>query len=66
MSKIAFGSYRVGLESTEHEKSIELTLSMGFNVIDTSSNYGDGESESLIGKVLQKNYRKENSKERTF
>ncbi|EMF43734.1 oxidoreductase, aldo/keto reductase domain protein [Leptospira interrogans serovar Canicola str. LT1962] len=66
LSKIAFGSYRVGLESTEHEKSIELSLSMGFNVIDTSSNYGDGESESLIGKVLQKKYKKENSKEKTF
>ncbi|AKH77483.1 aldo/keto reductase [Leptospira interrogans] len=58
LSKIAFGSYRVGLESTEHEKSIELSLSMGFNVIDTSSNYGDGESESLIGKVLQKKIQK--------
>lgn len=58
LSKIAFGSYRVGLESTEHEKSIELSLSMGFNVIDTSSNYGDGESESLIGKVLTKKIQK--------
>ncbi|EMO41776.1 oxidoreductase, aldo/keto reductase family protein [Leptospira noguchii serovar Autumnalis str. ZUN142] len=58
LSKIAFGSYRVGLESTEHEKSIELSLSMGFNVIDTSSNYGNGESESLIGKVLQEKIHK--------
>ncbi|WP_061249492.1 aldo/keto reductase [Leptospira alstonii] len=54
LSRIAFGCYRVGLESVEHEKALELSLAQGFNVIDTSSNYGNGESESLVGKVLQK------------
>ncbi|WP_061209234.1 aldo/keto reductase [Leptospira borgpetersenii] len=54
LSKIAFGCYRVGLESPEHEKAMGLSFSEGFNVIDTSSNYGNGESESLVGKVLRK------------
>ncbi|MCG6193643.1 aldo/keto reductase [Leptospira sp. FAT2] len=54
LSRIAFGCYRVGLESPEHESALELSLARGFNVIDTSSNYGNGESESLIGKVLHK------------
>ncbi|EMJ84728.1 oxidoreductase, aldo/keto reductase domain protein [Leptospira borgpetersenii serovar Hardjo-bovis str. Sponselee] len=54
LSKIAFGCYRVGLESPEYEKAMGLSFSEGFNVIDTSSNYGNGESESLVGKVLRK------------
>ncbi|EMO34000.1 oxidoreductase, aldo/keto reductase family protein [Leptospira santarosai str. HAI821] len=54
LSRIAFGCYRVGLESPEHETAMELSFSEGFNVIDTSSNYGNGESESLVGKVLRK------------
>ncbi|AXR69176.1 aldo/keto reductase [Leptospira mayottensis] len=54
LSRIAFGCYRVGLESPEHERAMELSFSEGFNVIDTSSNYGNGESESLVGKVLRK------------
>lgn len=53
LSKIAFGSYRVGLENPDHRKALELALRTGFNVIDTSSNYGNGESERLIGDVLR-------------
>lgn len=52
LSRIAFGCYRVGLESPDHKKALELSLREGFNVIDTSSNYGNGESESLVGRVL--------------
>ncbi|PJZ56626.1 aldo/keto reductase [Leptospira barantonii] len=54
LSRIAFGCYRVGLESPEHENAMEFSFTEGFNVIDTSSNYGNGESESLVGKVLRK------------
>ncbi|EMY79802.1 oxidoreductase, aldo/keto reductase family protein [Leptospira weilii serovar Ranarum str. ICFT] len=53
LSRIAFGCYRVGLESIEHKKALELSFAQGFNVVDTSSNYGNGESESLVGKVLR-------------
>ncbi|XDD48876.1 aldo/keto reductase [Leptospira sp. WS92.C1] len=53
LSRIAFGCYRVGLESPEHKKALELSFQEGFNVIDTSSNYGNGESESLVGEVLK-------------
>ncbi|MBM9577220.1 aldo/keto reductase [Leptospira sp. 201903070] len=52
LSRIAFGCYRVGLESPEHKKALELSFQEGFNVVDTSSNYGNGESESLLGRVL--------------
>ncbi|MBM9499410.1 aldo/keto reductase [Leptospira sp. 201903071] len=52
LSRIAFGCYRVGLESPEHKKALELSFQEGFNVVDTSSNYGNGESESLVGRVL--------------
>ncbi|TGK37452.1 aldo/keto reductase [Leptospira gomenensis] len=52
LSKIAFGSYRIGLENPDHRKALQHSLKNGFNVIDTSSNYGNGESESLIGEVL--------------
>ncbi|AYV54565.1 aldo/keto reductase [Leptospira kmetyi] len=58
LSRIAFGCYRVGLESPEHEDAMELSFTEGFNVIDTSSNYGNGESESLVGKVLRKKIQK--------
>ena len=36
----------------EHRAALELALGRGVNLIDTSSNYTDGESESLIGEVL--------------
>ncbi|MFN6114031.1 MAG: aldo/keto reductase [Bacteroidota bacterium] len=49
---LGFGSYRVGLADPEHEKALRKALDEGVVCIDTSSNYGDGKSEELIGRVL--------------
>jgi aryl-alcohol dehydrogenase-like predicted oxidoreductase len=37
-----------------HEKALRMALLGGINLIDTSSNYGDGGSERLVGAVLKK------------
>jgi aryl-alcohol dehydrogenase-like predicted oxidoreductase len=55
LSKIGFGSYRVTIDSEDHYHTLLLALSLGCNLIDTSSNYMDGKSEELIGKVLSDN-----------
>jgi aryl-alcohol dehydrogenase-like predicted oxidoreductase len=36
-----------------HREALKLALTSGCNLIDTSTNYGDGQSEILIGEVLQ-------------
>ena len=51
-SQAGFGCYRVDLTDPEHEKSLRKALLSGINLIDTSSNYGDGKAEELVGKVL--------------
>ncbi|MEO6599656.1 MAG: aldo/keto reductase, partial [Polyangiaceae bacterium] len=53
VSGIGFGSYRVDDVHPEQRAALELALGSGLNLIDTSSNYGDGRSERLIGEVLQ-------------
>ena len=53
VSQAGFGCYRLNLTSSEHEKSLGKSLLAGVNLIDTSSNYGDGGSERLVGSVLQ-------------
>jgi aryl-alcohol dehydrogenase-like predicted oxidoreductase len=52
VSPVGFGTYRVG-EDPAHEQALKLALEQGCNLIDTSTNYGDGESERAIGRVLQ-------------
>jgi aryl-alcohol dehydrogenase-like predicted oxidoreductase len=51
-SKIGYGSYRVHYESDEHVATLRAAIEAGCNLIDTSSNYTDGGSETLIGNVL--------------
>lgn len=46
-----FGSYRTGFK---HAGALSYALSKGVNLIDTSANYLDGESEKMIGSVLKK------------
>jgi len=55
ISNIGFGAYRVSIKSKEHQKALTYALQSGLNLIDTSANYTDGESEQLIGKVLADN-----------
>jgi aryl-alcohol dehydrogenase-like predicted oxidoreductase len=51
-SAVGFGSYRVDLRVAEHNAALSKALRMGVNLIDTSANYADGNSERLIGSVL--------------
>ncbi len=52
-SRLGFGTYRVGQREAEHREALRLALHQGCNVIDTSTNYMDGESEQLVGSVLR-------------
>ncbi|MCW5795951.1 MAG: DUF255 domain-containing protein [Nitrospira sp.] len=51
-SRLGFGTYRVGQREAEHREALRSALRQGCNVIDTSTNYMDGESEQLVGSVL--------------
>ena len=52
-SRLGFGCYRVDATDPEHAKALSTALISGVNVIDTSTNYMDGESERLVGSVLR-------------
>lgn len=54
VSAAGFGGYRVDVEVAEHHAALEKALLAGVNLIDTSSNYADGNSERLVGAVLGK------------
>ena len=51
-SKIGYGTYRVDHRFDEHSDTLRKAIQAGCNLIDTSSNYTDGGSETLIGNVL--------------
>ena len=51
-SLAGFGSYRIADEVALHREALGQSLAGGINLIDTSANYADGASESLVGKVL--------------
>jgi aryl-alcohol dehydrogenase-like predicted oxidoreductase len=53
VSPIGFGGYRISAQIPAHREALKLALTSGCNLIDTSTNYGDGQSEILIGEVLQ-------------
>jgi aryl-alcohol dehydrogenase-like predicted oxidoreductase len=50
---LGFGSYRISQGNREHESALRAYLERGGNLIDTSANYADGDSEILIGHVLR-------------
>lgn len=52
MGHVGFGSYRISIKSKEHRTALVSALKNGCQLIDTSSNYTNGESEELIGAVL--------------
>ncbi|MBX3058748.1 MAG: aldo/keto reductase [Anaerolineae bacterium] len=52
VSQAGFGGYRVDKDNSYHEQALRFALQKGINLIDTSSNYTDGNSERLIGRVL--------------
>lgn len=51
-SQASFGGYRITTGVAWHKAALEKALTEGINLIDTSANYADGSSETLIGKVL--------------
>jgi aryl-alcohol dehydrogenase-like predicted oxidoreductase len=53
VSPAGFGGYRTGTEFAEHAEALRAALRGGINLIDTSANYGDGDSERLAGRVLR-------------
>lgn len=54
VSICGFGGYRIDDGILQHQNALEKALISGINLIDTSSNYSDGGSEILVGKVLNK------------
>ncbi|MEC4889586.1 MAG: aldo/keto reductase [Nitrospira sp.] len=52
ISRLGFGTYRVDTRTAEHRDALKKALAGGCNLIDTSTNYMDGESERLVGSVL--------------
>ena len=53
VTEAGFGSYRIDAEVDSHRTALTAALRQGINLIDTSSNYTNGRSEILIGRVLQ-------------
>ncbi|HVJ19650.1 MAG TPA: aldo/keto reductase [Polyangiaceae bacterium] len=52
VSKLGFGCYRINGRH-EHKAALSKALENGVNLIDTSTNYGDGRSERAVGSVLR-------------
>jgi hypothetical protein len=50
---LGFGSYRVSDDDPVHGDALGLYLERGGNLIDTSANYMDGASETLVGRILR-------------
>ncbi len=52
VSQVGFGGYRIHDSVQEHHEALLIALQSGVNLVDTSANYTDGGSETLIGNVL--------------
>jgi uncharacterized protein len=51
-ARVGFGSYRVDDTGPGFAEALSRALERGCNLVDTSTNYGNGGSERLIGSVL--------------
>lgn len=52
VSRAGFGCYRVDDRVPAHRRALSDALEAGVNLIDTSTNYADGHSETLVGEAL--------------
>jgi aryl-alcohol dehydrogenase-like predicted oxidoreductase len=52
VSRAGFGGYRVSDGIKEHYQAMVRAITNGVNLIDTSTNYTDGGSERLVGRVI--------------
>ena len=53
ISRLGIGAYRMSVKEKMHHQALHSALENGCNLIDTSTNYMDGDSERLIGQVLK-------------
>lgn len=53
VSKAGFGTYRIALGNDGHALALMKAIASGINLIDTSTNYSFGASESLIGEAMK-------------
>jgi len=56
VSPVGMGSWRLGQRrypASDEEDALRLGLDLGMDLIDTAEMYGDGRSESLIGRAIQ-------------
>ncbi|KAI8596997.1 NADP-dependent oxidoreductase domain-containing protein [Dissophora ornata] len=53
LSKLGFGAYRVNDSQPAHRAALVKAIQAGVNVIDTSSHFGHGASETFVGNTLQ-------------
>ncbi len=51
-TRLGFGCYRVDMKDVNHREAMVKALRASCNVIDTSTNYMDGDSERLVGAVM--------------
>jgi aryl-alcohol dehydrogenase-like predicted oxidoreductase len=51
-TRLGFGTYRVDMQNAEHREALKKALRKSCNLVDTSTNYTDGDSERLVGSVL--------------
>lgn len=59
VSRLGFGSYRINSKEIGYQNALEHAIKSGINVIDTSANFESGESEEVIGKVLENIFKDE-------
>ena len=52
-SQAGFGGYRISSGVSHHQEALAAAIRSGINLIDTSANYADGGSETLVGAVLE-------------
>jgi uncharacterized protein len=52
VSPVGFGGYRVRVDAALHRRALADALRGGVNLVDTSTNYGDGASEALVGTIV--------------
>jgi hypothetical protein len=53
VSRLGFGTYRARVQEQDHRAALVAALREGCNLVDTSTNYMDGDSERLVGTVLK-------------
>ncbi|KAJ3183849.1 hypothetical protein HDU87_005965 [Geranomyces variabilis] len=58
LSGAGFGGYRVNTNVPAHAQALSAAFSSGINVVDTSGHFENGDSERLIGAVLDEKIRK--------